>query len=208
MPAAAGWLVTKLTPAYVPLPDARAARGAAAVVVLGAGARHYRSRGRTVDVVTRESGLRALEAARVYQLLDRPWVIVSGGVVDALGRGRPEAAVIAEALVKLGVPQDRIVIETTSANTHDQANYIPPLLRDRNVDRFALVTSQQHMRRALRVFQVVGLTPVPSVPEVFANPPSWRSWFYYLPSSTALDVSQALMYDLFGMGYYWLRGWV
>ena len=208
MPISAAWLLEKLTPAYEPLLDAGAARGATAIVVLGAGAKRYRSRGRTVDVVTRDGGLRVLEAARVYQLLDRPWVIVSGGFLADSGRGRPEAAITGEELVKLGVPQDRIVLETVSGDTHEHSINVPPLLRERGVERFVLVTSQEHMRRSLRVFRAAGLSPIPSVPEAFPNPPSWRRWFSYVPSTTALEISGSIVYDYFGIGYYWLRGWI
>ena len=49
-----------------------------------------------------------MEGARVYRVLDKPWMIVTGG----LGSTRQtEAAHMAVELESLGVPADRIVIE-------------------------------------------------------------------------------------------------
>lgn len=208
MPVTAAWLLERLTPTYEPLLDAGAARGATAIVVLGAGANRYRSRGRELGVVTRPSGLRVLEAVRLYQFLNRPWVIVSGGMTDGAGQGRAETTIVGEELLRLGVPQDRLVLDTGSDDTHEQSINVPPLLRERGVERFVLVTSREHMRRSLRVFQAVGLTAIPSVPDAFPNPLSWRRWRGYLPSMTALEVSHSIVYDYFGIGYYWLRGWI
>ena len=202
-PITASALIRLLTPDYPAVQTREAAGGATAVVVLSAGMEVYRSRGDRVDVSTREDALRTLEAGRLYHLLDRPWVIVSGG----FGVERhTEAAHLAAELEAMDVPKDRIVEEGRSVNTHDHARYIPALLAERHVPRFILVTSRQHIARALRVFHQAGLDPVPSTPDL--DLPRANRIEYVLPSRTALFASEELVYDKLGMVYYWLRGWI
>jgi uncharacterized SAM-binding protein YcdF (DUF218 family) len=178
------------------------ARGATAVVVLGGGMDTYRSRGAVLQAGSREHSLRALEAARVYHLLDRPWIVVSGSLApEAL----TEATHMARSLSRLGVPADRVVEEGQSRNTRDHTAYVPPLLAARGVTQFVLVTSRQHMARALRAFRAAGFDPVPSSPEFFAERRGMLSRF--LPSSSALEASTAMLYDLVALLYYRVRGW-
>ena len=113
---------------------------------------------------------------------------------------------MAQELVAMGVPADRIVQERRSANTRDHPIYVSPLLRDHHVRRFVLVTSRQHIARALRVFRKAGWDPIPSSPEVLAIDSSRVR--DALPSKEALEASEHLIYDELALLYYWLRGWL
>ena len=202
-PLTAAALIRLFTPDYPPVQTREGARGATAVVVLGAGMEVYYSHGDQFEVSTPEDALRMMEGARVYRLLDHPLVIVSGG----FGSGRhTEAARMAAELEAMGVPADRIIEESKSVNTHDHGRYIPPVLADRHVPQFVLVTSRQHIDRALRVFQKAGLHPVPSTPDLDLDHRSALK--NVLPSRTALNACEELVYDKLGTVYYWFRGWI
>jgi uncharacterized SAM-binding protein YcdF (DUF218 family) len=201
-PATAVLLVRALSPNYPPIQRPADAGGATAIVVLGGGIETYRSRGAVLPTGSREHSLRALEAARVYRVLDRPWVIVSGSLGPET---MTEAAHMRRSLALLGVPDDRIIEEGKSRNTHDHTVYIPPLLAQRGVKQFVLVTSRQHMARSLRAFRSAGFDPVPSSPEFFV--PRGGTLPKIIPSESALEASTALMYDLLAMLYYRARGW-
>ena len=113
----------------------------AACMVLGAGMEVYYSHGDQFEVSTPEDALRMMEGARVYRLLDHPLVIVSGG----FGSGRhTEAARMATELEAMGVPADRIIEESKSANTHDHGRFIPSVLADRQVPQFVLDIAPAH----------------------------------------------------------------
>ncbi|HKY22134.1 MAG TPA: YdcF family protein [Vicinamibacterales bacterium] len=196
-------LVRILSPEYPPVQTAADARGATAIVVLGAGMETYRSRGATLQAGNREHSLRALEAARVYHVLDKPWVIVSGSLAPERWS---EGAQMARSLKLFGVPEDRVVEEGQSRNTHDHTVYIPPILAKRGASRFVLVTSRQHMARALRAFRRAGFDPVPSSPEFYTAKGRWIE--AVLPSRSALEASTAMMYDIAAMLYYRVRGWI
>ena len=202
-PIAAVALVQMLSPAVHPVLSATDAGGATAIVVLGAGMQVHRSRGASYGAPTREGSLRVLEAARLHRLLGGAPIIATGGV-----RSSPysEAALMAHQLEQLGVPADKIIKEEKSTNTRDHALFVPPLLKQQGIERFVLVTSQQHISRALGVFRKVGFDPVPSTPEMYVGHGHFLE--KYLPSLEGLSVSESLMYDLLGGVYYRIRGWV
>jgi uncharacterized SAM-binding protein YcdF (DUF218 family) len=150
-------LIKLLTPNYPPVQSAAQAGGGNAIVVLGSGMDVYRSRGDMFEISPREDALRVMEAARVYRILDKPWVIVTGGLGTTR---RTEAARMAEELQALGVPADRIVKEGQARNTHEHGVYVPPLLRARHALRPRHLAST-HRPRAARVPQGwVGAHPI------------------------------------------------
>lgn len=200
-PVTALALLDLFTPAVLPVMSKADARGATAIVVLGAGTDVHRSRGGVYGVPTREGTLRVLEAARVYHLLGVP-VVATGGKGSS---PYSEAGLMAHQLEQLGVPADRIIKEEQSTNTRDHAVFVPPLLKEHGLGPFVLVTSQQHIARALAVFRKAGLTPVPSTPQAFVPRGAVLEW--YLPSGVALSASERLIYDLIGRVYYKVRGW-
>ena len=202
-PIAAVALVHMLSPVVHPVLSAADAGGATAIVVLGAGMQVHRSRGASYGAPTREGSLRVLEAVRLHRLLGGVPIIATGGV-----RSSPysESALMAHQLEQLGVPADKIIKEEKSTNTRDHALFVPPLLKQHGIERFVLVTSQQHIARALGVFRKVGFDPVPSTPEVYVGHGHFLE--KYLPSQEGLSASESLIYDLLGRVYYRIRGWV
>jgi uncharacterized SAM-binding protein YcdF (DUF218 family) len=103
------------------------------------------------------------------------------------------------------VPHDRIVLESASRNTRDEALVIAPMLRELGVDRVVLVTSAVHMRRAVGAFRAVGVNPLPAV----APDPKYRvMWVAQLrPGREGLNLSSQVAHELAGLPYYWARGW-
>jgi uncharacterized SAM-binding protein YcdF (DUF218 family) len=195
-------LVGLLTPDIPPVMSKADAPAATAIVVLGSGMEVHRSHGGVYSAPTREGALRVLEAARVYHVLGGVPIIATGGKGSSQ---YSEAGLMAIQLEQLGVPADRIIREEQSTNTRDHATFVPPLLKTHGLGPFVLVTSQQHIARALGAFRKVGLDPVPSTPQAFVS----RGGVLEdcLPSRVALALSESLIYDLIGRVYYKVRGW-
>lgn len=208
-PALAHMAATWMSAGFGQIATARQAGGAAAIVVLEAGAEHDHARGAEVDIISGQSALRTLETARVYRLLDRPWVIVTGGIARGWPESRPGAELMSEQLLKLGVPADRIIVERKALTTHEHAIYVPEILKAHHIDRFILVTSATHIRRSMKVFKANGMAPVPSVAADLRDPvPGDSPWLRYVPSREALQLSESAVYDLIATAYYWSRGWI
>jgi uncharacterized SAM-binding protein YcdF (DUF218 family) len=208
-PVVANWLAGRMGAGFVPLTRFDPGQGSAALVVLGGGAHRYHSRGREIDVLTSHTSLRVLEAARVYRLMNDPWVVVTGGVVSGWSSSTPEAVLMRDELVRLGVPANRILIEERSRNTYDHGIYVPELLRPLGIERYVLVTSGTHMRRASAVFTARGVKVIPSLAAHRTDPlPEESALRALLPSAGGLEVTELVFHDLIGMAYYWVRGWI
>ena len=178
-----------------------------AIVVLGGGGASYASGDLELSVMSESSALRLIEGLRLWEQHNPKWLVVSGGDNPRAGLLTAESETMKETLVELGVSEDRLLLESRSANTHDQAVNLAPLFEEHGIDRFILVTSPTHMRRAYLTFVHAGLDPIPAAAlehseskDTFGN--------MILPSIGALDASRNVMRELFGLLYYAFRGWI
>jgi uncharacterized SAM-binding protein YcdF (DUF218 family) len=203
VPAGIGRL---LTYGYRPfVADTGAGAVATAIVVLGSGAETVHGwNGGRAGVPGGESAARALEAARIARQLPAAVVISSGGPPPN-EREIPVALVMRDYLVSLGIQRSRVLVETESRDTHDEATVLDPLMRARGIREIVLVTSDVHMRRSVGTFERFGWTVVPAIaPNPNFDKPLARRM---VPSSMGLVYSSAVAHELIGIPYYWLRGW-
>jgi uncharacterized SAM-binding protein YcdF (DUF218 family) len=205
-PIGAGMLARTLTGAYQPLASASDARGATVIVVLGAGSFNIRAANRQLSSPTMEAGLRVIEAARLFDLLNGPLVIASGGTTEHDVRAAPESLAMQRALIQLGVRADRILLESDSKNTRDEAILVKRMLADRGVTDFVLVTSPLHMRRSMLAFEQQGMHPIPSPSQLVPDRASPVSRL--TPNDMWLQIGDAALYEWLARGYYWWHGWL
>ncbi len=178
-----------------------------AIVVLGGGAATYRSAELELDVPSDASALRALEAARLFRLLGEPRIVVSGGAGARDGDQNPDSLVLRHSLVDLGVPGDRILIESQSQNTREQALFLRQFLQRHGIDTFVLVTSRSHMWRSMETFEAQGLHPIASAADDHSGDSGGEA-SRFIPSLDALRASQAALREYLALLYYWGRGWL
>lgn len=206
-PLGADWIAGPLVRSFTPVTSADQTRGIDTVVVLSSGVEVYRAYGQEVAEMGKRTAYNALEAARLYRLASPRSIIASGGIVDEGAQRLPEGEILAAGLVRLGVPRERITVESRSKTTHEQAAYCADLLRARRTRRFLLVTGADHMPRANASFRDLGLDPLPSV-SVFAVPTPPGFWHRLHPSLNALRQSDWACYEYLARLYYWKQGWL
>jgi uncharacterized SAM-binding protein YcdF (DUF218 family) len=191
---------------YEPLERTDVPKGPTAIVVLGSASFTALDwDDHAFSVPDERAAMRVLEAARVFRVLDANWVISSGGTTDPDDSDEPTGATMREALIRLGVPADRLLVETESRNTHDEAVIVAPLLRSLGADHVVLVTSRVHMRRSAGAFRAEGVAVIPAVARNRVRRSTWRLWL--LPSEKGLDESAMGAHEVVGLVYYALRGW-
>lgn len=207
LPVFADALAAGLDRGYGSLAAPEEANGATAIVVLSGGSETYRTAIGEINSMSGPSAFRTLETARVYRLLDEPWVVVSGGVGDPFATLSPESKPMQAALQDAGVPADRILLEPASRNTYEQAVNLAPLLAAHGIERFVLVTSSAHMWRALATFRGQGLYPIPSQSAARSiDLPARAS--VIIPTTAALRDSRGYLREYMALLYYWSRGWL
>lgn len=142
--------------------DASALPRADAIVVLGGGSNYAWLDRTDVDPAKLRSS-RLAAGARAWHAGKASKVILSGGGVG----NTTEARRMADAIQRLGVPHDALLLEERSHDTRDNARFSTALLEAGHGGRHVLlVTSALHMPRATLLFTQAGaeVTPVP-VPE-------------------------------------------
>jgi uncharacterized SAM-binding protein YcdF (DUF218 family) len=205
-PLGSALLEAGLSGGIEPLESGAEARAAEAIVVLGGGSVNLRARGEVLSIITGASALRALEAARLYRLMEDPLVIASGGRNESMEDGIPESELLSDVLAEAGVPADRVVQESLSTSTREQAIELRRILRARGIGTFVLVTSPIHMPRSLKVFHVLGMDPIPG-PSPLRSEGMFPNRYGLLPSELAQDASVEAVREYMATVYYWLRGW-
>ncbi len=115
----------------------------------------------------------------------------------------PEAEQLMEKLVEWGISADRIVVETRSRNTRENAIESARIVKARGWGTLLLVTSAAHMERALACFRASGLFP-DALPVDFRGAVHAPSW---LPRASALEKSTDALRELAGRRVYRWMGY-
>jgi uncharacterized SAM-binding protein YcdF (DUF218 family) len=126
-----------------------------------------------------------------------PLVVFSGVSFEG---GASEAEVRAELARTLGVPSDAILTEAQAFTTREEAARIGRALRDRQVRRILLVTDGQHMRRAQRLFEGVGLQVHPATVNPFSSAEA--------SPEGRLQLMRAVLGEWLAVGYYRVAGYL
>lgn len=99
---------------------------------------------------------RLLGGARLYREHD------GFGVVVVTGTGHRFVSAMADYLVLLGVPRDRIALETLATDTETNATHTAAILEKHAPKKVVLVTSAMHMPRSVAAFRDAGVEVVPA----------------------------------------------
>ena len=108
-----------------------------------------------------ESAERLTETVQLAHGLPEAKVIFTGGAADVLQRGHSAAPAVASFLSSTGLAPDRIVLESASRNTYENALRLRDILSPRPFDTWLLVTSAWHMPRAVGAFRRTGFRVIP-----------------------------------------------
>ena len=141
-------------------------------------------------------------AARLARQTGLPVLAAGGrpkGDKDPTKVDPPEAELMKETLeTEFGIP--RVLIETASRDTWENAVHSAALLGERHIDTILLVSNAAHLPRAVAAFRAQGLKVIPAPTLFFDDRPDLldpRSW---LPSVTAIA---EIHYDC----HEWLGRW-
>jgi uncharacterized SAM-binding protein YcdF (DUF218 family) len=172
-----------------------------AIVVLGGGlvTDVPAAQGRAALSVEAEARV-AHAAILARQYPDLP-VVVSGGRVFDEPSVPPEAAIAAQTLVRMGIPSERIVQETSSRTTWENATLTRRMVE---IDRPIVVTSAYHMARAVIAFKAAGMEPI-AAPCAYRLDRRPLKPYMYLPSNAMLYNTGIWWRELVGRGWYRLR---
>jgi uncharacterized SAM-binding protein YcdF (DUF218 family) len=151
-----GYLLLRLENTYpVFRPDRENTRGVKWIVILGGG------KNSCPDVAVsgrlNQDGLQRL-AEGIYLSREVPGarIVLSGGLpVNGMSASRAYTMTA----VRLGIDKSRIVMQERPRDTYEEAKSIRETVKK---DKFILVTSAYHMKRAVALFKKQGMDPIPA----------------------------------------------
>ena len=126
------------------------------------------------------AGERFIEGLALSRRFAQAKLVYTGGTADLganLGRNAPSKMMV-KAWVDFGVDPDRIVVESASRNTAENATMTRTLLQPAQKEVHLLFTSAAHMPRAMRTFERAGWTGLVAWPVDYRSGPTvWKaSW--------------------------------
>lgn len=140
---------------------------------------------------------RGWEVLELYHKMPNAKIITSGYKGDFK---IPEAIRTAKILSKIGIPADKIIINSKPKDTKEEAIKIKQLL---GKTPFILVTSAYHMPRAIALFQKEGLNPI-AAPTDFKI--KYNNKFLSVPKSENLQKTEIAFHEYIGILWEKLRG--
>lgn len=139
----------------------------AGIIILGGFEDGWVSAGRG-GLAVNESAERLTEGVRLALKHTEAKVVFTGGVGGLWPGGTDAAGPVGEFLTEVGIDRQRIVLESRSRNTHENAVFTAALVKPQPGQRWALVTSAYHMPRSMSVFRKAGF-------DVVAYPVDYRT---------------------------------
>jgi uncharacterized SAM-binding protein YcdF (DUF218 family) len=113
------------------------------------------------QLVVNDAAERVIIMADLARRHPQAKVVFTGGSGALLNDEPAEAAAVERFLPALGLPRDRVVFETQSRSTFENAVYTRRLFEPLIGERWILVTSAFHMPRAVGCFRNAGFIVVP-----------------------------------------------
>lgn len=169
------------------------------IVLLGGGVNWGAEDLTGIGIPGSDSLIRTVTAVRLQKRLQVP-VIVSGG--SGYPPLPPEAPIIGRFLTDLGVPREQVLLEQQSRDTDENARFTVELLRRHGFRKPVLITSAYHLRRAVAMFDRVGVkvTPFPAYTNRPVRSSVWSDW---LPSATSMNRTATALRER--LGQLWWR---
>ncbi len=154
---------------------------------------------------------RAGQALYLYKIGAVQKILISGGTGNLPFQPKDvsdEGQMTARFLLTAGVRPGDIVLENKSRNTHENAIFSAPMLRQYfHTNHCVLVTSAWHMRRAIACFQKAGVLITPFPGSFIGTRRSFLPGEWLLPREEAFFNSYYLIRELVGYVTYKIAGY-
>ncbi|MER2534562.1 MAG: YdcF family protein [Rhizobiaceae bacterium] len=151
------------------------------------------------------AGDRFVETAVLARRYPRAKVVISGGDGSLLLDGELDATAAMRLLTALGVERDRLVLETRSRNTHENAVFTRELVSPRPGETWLLVTSAFHMPRSIGLFRKTGFAVTPWPVDYRTSGREGLGLFRDNQTDTLVASTLAIR-EWIGLTAYWLTG--
>jgi len=152
---------------------------------------------------------RVTHALQLYRQKKVKKILVSGGTGDPLDQSYREARELFKFLRLAGVPARDLMVEPHSRNTHESAIQTTKMLKSGiGKNKYLLITSAFHMRRALACFEKQGLPVIGYSTDFYSLERKHFIWVFFIPSDDALTRWTKLSKEIVGYTVYKMMGYI
>lgn len=169
------------------------------IVILGGGIISD-TENNTISSLSDQSLARVYKGYLLYKDLGYP-VIVTGGKLPGTD-DIPEAFLMKETLIKMGVNPNDIYIEFEARNTNENAKFTAQIKEEINANKVYLVTSAIHMTRSYNSFNKYIKDDLIAVPAYYFVSKTSISWTDFIPGINNLRATALAFHEYLGILFY------
>jgi uncharacterized SAM-binding protein YcdF (DUF218 family) len=151
------------------------------------------------------SGDRFVEAAILAARHPEAKVVVTGGAADLILNGEADGVTAPRLLTALGVAPERLILESKSRNTYENAVFTKEMVNAKPGETWLLVTSAFHMPRSVGLFRKAGFDVVPWPSDYRTSGRETIGIAQDNPQDSLQNMSMALR-EWAGLFAYWMTG--
>ncbi len=161
-------------------------------------------------LVFREQADRLLQAIDLYRQGKIKKILLTGGSGQLVMRDQMEAAFMRNFALKIGIPENDILIDSSSDNTYQNAVFTKRLLNKcyPKPGKYLLITSAMHMRRSFSVFTKAGIDVVPYSTSKTTRLRIFNFDHLFLPHLNSFEHWSVLIHEWIGYLVYRMMGYL
>lgn len=151
---------------------------------------------------------RILHTVQLYKIGKIRKILISGGSGLLTGRKESEAADLAKVFQLCGVPEQDLILEEVSRNTHESATFVQKIVHEKFSDaKCLLITSAFHMRRTAGCYKKEGVSFDCFPTDFYSHERSFSPEILFIPSEKAFIHWQIVLKELTGLFIYKILGY-
>ena len=174
------------------------------ILILGAGIDEFKTY-QHQQVILNDRIERITESAKLIKKFPNAKIIFSGGN-GTFSKPKIEASELAKNFYKqMGVKTDKIIFENKSRNTYENLVFSKSFINNTKEEKWLLVTSAYHMKRAISVAKKLNLDFIPYPVDFMLNKNfNWKFWYHKIYFLNNMKDFQLASHEYIGLFAYYL----
>ncbi len=156
-----------------------------------------------------ERGNRFFQTLELYKSGKIKKILVTGGSGNILDKVNNEAVAIKDFMLRIGIPENDIIIEPKARNTYENGLYTKEIINTQYKNAsLLLITSAWHMRRSKAVFDKAGLKYTPFSVDHIGETVRWHPQSTLIPDRRGFYRWEVVIKEIVGYIFYKLKGYI
>ncbi|NTW32138.1 MAG: YdcF family protein [Bacteroidetes bacterium] len=152
---------------------------------------------------------RIFQALQLYKTGRIKKMLISSGSGSLVFRDMIESTLLKRYLLKIGIPDSAVIIDSLSENTYQNAvNSAQILKKAYPKGKFLLITSSSHLRRAKACFIKTGITVTPYSTNLITGRRLLNTGNMIIPNLSAFDAWDKILHEVIGYIVYKVCGYL